>query len=236
MEIGQYLPAFLEEGIYQQPPQLFGHAYRIESNDSNYTMLELDKKGNRLILDGSDMGSMEFEAAETGSSQWGTWVLIPNGSCPLEAFTIEVERHFQPTFNCCTADEWHRGTLYAIPDAAMVLHTDRGDHSLNMDWYSARMLPENADELNSVTLTEQGSAAILLEVEGDAEPVNELTVMEEYHHGGQVDVRNYTLTRDENGQFPFPEVLAKRCEGKGQFAVYSISWEGGEYLFRVDYE
>ena len=234
--IGQKLPTFLEEGIYQQPPQLFGHTYRLESNDKAYTMLELEETGNRLILDGTDMGTMEFEAAETGSSSWGTWVLIPNGDSLVTAFTIEVDRHFLPTFDCRTADEWRWGTLYQIPDATMVLRTDRGDHSLNIDWYSARMLPENADELNSVTLTEQGSAAIVLELVDDAEPVKELTVTEEYHHAGQVDIRNYTLTRDENGQFPFPEPLAKRYEGNEQFAVYSIAWDGGEYLFRVDYE
>lgn len=238
--IGQKLPAFLEEGIYQQPPQLFGHTYRLETKarddgTQDYTMLELEETGNRLILDGTDMGTMEFEAAETGSS-WGTWVLIPNGDSPVTAFTIEVDRHFLPTFDCRTGDEWHWGTLYQIPDATMVLRTDRGDHSLNMDWYSAELIPENAEVLNSVTLTEQGSAAILLKLDADAEPVNELTVMEEYHHDGQVDIRNYTLTRDENGQFPFPEPLAMRYQGKEQFAVYSLTWDGGEYLFRVDYE
>ena len=168
----------------------------------------------------------------------GGVLFIPDSDSPVAEFTIEVDRHFDPKFNCrATGDQYRSwGTLYPIPDAAIGIHTDRGDHSLRMDWYSAERIPQNADDLNSVTLTGQGNAAIHLESEVDAEPVSELTVMEEYHHDGQVDRRTYTLTREENDIFPFPEPLTKRCEGKGQFAVYSISWEGGEYLFRVDYE
>ncbi len=241
--IGQRLPMFLEEGFFSQPPQLFGHTYRLESRFGDdvlkeCVLVELDENGKRLILDGIDMGHMEFEKAETGSSSWGTWHLIPNEDCPLEECTIEVDRHFSPDISYRTSDGQHRGwgTLYHIPDAAITIQTERGEHSLKMDWYSAGLIPENADELNSITLSGQGRVSIRLELEEGAASLTELTVMEEYHHGGQVETREYTLTRDESGSFPFPETLTKRYEGSGQFAVYSIAWDGGEYLFRVDFE
>lgn len=237
--IGQMLPQLQEEGLFAQPPQLFGHTYRMESNGADpydYTMVRLDENGNRLILDGIDMGYMEFEKGAPGSS-WGTWYLIPGENAPVQDCTIEVDRYFDPTIQYRTSDGQlaGRGTLHPIPDGTIYIQTVQGEYALNLVWYSAELIPENGDELHSLTLTEQGYASVHLEPEDDAEPVNELTFIEEYHYAGQVETGIYTLVRDENGRFPFPEAMEKRYEGSNQFAVYAICWDGGEYLIRVDF-
>lgn len=241
--IGQSIPQIMEEGLIARPPQLFGHTYRLESRsasheDPDYSTVKLLENGNRLILDGTDMGYMEFERADTGSSNWGIWHLIPNENAPLEECTIEVDRHFSPKISYISYDDQLRiwGNLYAVPDVRLELQTEQGSHTMVMEWYSARIIPENANALNSFTLTGPGSVSVHLKQKEADEPITKLTVMEEYHHAGQVDIRNYTLLRNEDGTFPLPEILTKRYDGYGQFAVYSISWDKGEYLFRINYE
>ena len=107
---------------------------------------------------------------------------------------------------------------------------------MKMDWFSARMIPKNTDAFHSVTLTGQGRAFIQPALEPEDEPVSELAVIEEYHHNGRIEIQEYTLIPDVNGLFPFPKELGKRYDGTGQFAVYSIAWDGGEYLFRLNFE
>lgn len=67
------------------------------------------------------------------------------------------------------------------------------------------------------------------------EAVTEFTITEEYHCDGQVQTREYHLQEDKNDLFPLPETLSSRSAGEGQYAVYSIDWEGGTYLFRLDF-
>ena len=52
-----------------------------------------------------------------------------------------------------------------------------------------------------------------------------------------VGVSRQTVSSWENNRsYPFPEKLAKRYEGEGQYAIYSFEWDGGIFLFRMNFE
>ena len=68
------------------------------------------------------------------------------------------------------------------------------------------------------------------------EEVDALTVKEEYHHGDQVEYREYFLSKDKNDQYPLPEdALTKRYDDADQYILYRVQWEGGEFLFRLQF-
>jgi len=79
----------------------------------------------------------------------------------------------------------------------------------------------------------RGYATICLQFHEDS--VTALTLIEEYHREDFCETREYTLQKDKNDEFPLPEPLTKRDDTPGAYILYRIPWDGGEYLFCINY-
>lgn len=204
-------------------------------------MIELDSDGSTLLLDGEPIGQFAMTETTEGSTR-RTWELLleedPDASIVLTMRSNSLDNIIlEYRIDASTPEYYSYVTLWSvrlapIPKVRFELESDRGTSSLYMDWYSTNLIPENAQALNAAALEGRVKASIVLEDDS----VTELTVLEEYHHNGQVSTREYHLTKDKNGVFPLPEELSPRYNGEGQFAIYSIAWGSGEYLFRLDFE
>lgn len=76
-----------------------------------------------------------------------------------------------------------------------------------------------------------GSGTLFIGV-GGLETEN-LTLTEEYHHGETVEYREYLLEPPERGGFSLE--LATRYDGVEEYALYRVSFGGGEYRFTVTF-
>jgi hypothetical protein len=124
--------------------------------------------------------------------------------------------------------QW-RWVLKKIPKAWFAITNSQSTSASQMDWYTTGTYSGEVDRVNYTTLPE--NSTIHLECKFDG--ITELTVIEEYHNGDQVETREFTLIKDKNGKYPFPEAPAKRYEADDQYILYRLQWDGGEYLFRL---
>lgn len=227
----------LTEGGAFSKAQPFGHDYRIaqvevgEGEDPNAIVtLETGVSANRLKIDGRSIG--EFEYAKPANYQRdtvkGIWNLVPEEGGAVYRLEVDMEDVPRLSYLVDEQVQW-RWVLKKIPKAWFAI-TSSFTSASQMDWYTAGTYSGEGDRVNYTTLPE--NSTIHLECKFDG--VSELTVIEEYHNGGQVESREFTLTKDKNGIYPFPETPKKRYEGEDQYILYRLQWDGGEYLFRLD--
>lgn len=219
--------------------QPFGSEYRIAQvlygeAESENAIVELDQFGNDLIIDSEIIGEFEYVKPVSGQQETilGIWHLVPEGEADT-LYKLEVSSKEITTLSCLKNDrlQWS-WEIQKIPAVWFALTTSELTSASRMDFYNAGTFSGDGMELNYTSLSGTGT----MHIECRDNSVTELKLTEEYHFGNQVETREYTLQKDKNGNFPFPEELSARYEGAGQYAVYSIEWDGGEYLFRLDFK
>ncbi len=236
--IGSTFLGQLTDGGAFSKAQPFGHDYRIEQievgeaeNPNAIVTLEIATSGGRLKIDGDVLG--KFEYAEPANYQQdtvkGIWHLVPKEE-PDAVYRLEVDMQDETRLSYLVDEQvqW-RWVLKKIPKAWFAITNSQSTSASQMDWYTTGTYSGEGDRVNYTTLPE--NSTIHLECKFDG--ITELTVIEEYHNGGQTESREFTLTKDKNGIYPFPEAPAKRYEGDDQYILYRLQWDGGEYLFRL---
>lgn len=219
--------------------QPFGADYRIsevlygEAENEN-AIVELDQLRNRLTIDGERIGKFEYVNPVSGQRETtlGIWHLVPEDD-PDALYKLEVSSDNVTTLSCLENNQlqwsWE---LREIPAVWFALTTSKYTSGSRMTFYNAGTRSDDALALSSTSLSGTGTMYIqCVDVS-----VEQLTLTEEYHFGDQVEIREFTLQRNKDGFFSFPEELKARYEGAGQYAVYSIAWEDGEFLLRLDFE
>lgn len=192
--------------------------------------LEFQLSGNWLKLNGERIGTFAYVAPTENQTEQGVWQLVPEDH-PEELYKIVVDEKgdviFSHFVDDCLQNRWR---LEAIPKLWFAVTNSEFTSASQMDWYDTGSFSGDVTELNHTTLT--GDGTIHLECSDDS--ATELVVTVEYHNGDQVETREYTVQKDKNAHFPIP---AEECryEGAGQYAVYRVAWDGGEFLFRLDF-
>lgn len=233
-----FLGQMTQNGAFSKA-QPFGHDYRIAQvevgeaeNPNAMIALDLYMRGSVLKIDG-DMVDGRFEYAKPANYQQdtvkGIWHLVPEDD-PNGVYRLEVSNSDETRLSYLVDEQvqW-KWLLKKIPKAWLAITNSQFTSASQMDWFTRGTYSGDPETVNSTTLTEDSTLHLECKFDG----VTELTVIEEYHNGGQVESRKFTLQMDKNDQYPFPEAPVKRYEGENQYILYRLQWEGGEYLFRL---
>lgn len=65
-------------------------------------------------------------------------------------------------------------------------------------------------------------------------PLSPTRRKEEYHHGGNVEAKEYVLESEIPGSFVLD--VETRYNGKQEYALYRIPYEGGEFRFILTFD
>lgn len=230
-----FLRQFTQSGGFSKA-QPFGE-YRIvqsefgEAEDPNLIIsMDYSLTTIRLKLGEERIGEFQYVQPTKYQEETvkGIWHLVPEDN-PDALYKLEVNAQDQTTLSYLIDDQlqW-RWLLQQIPKVWFVVNNSEFNTAHQMDWFNQGTYTGDPDTVNSTTLTWEGTVCLQCRFEG----VSELTVIEEYHHGDQVEYREYFLPRDKNDNFPMPDdALEQRFEGEDSYILYRLQWEGGEYLF-----
>lgn len=229
---------FSEMGVFSRA-QPFGFDYRIveveygTATDEN-SIVSLEQFGNGLRIDGTNIGVFQYKNPTEAQrkSVKGIWQLVPEEE-PEALYKLEVNGEDRVTLSFLIDDQLHwRWALCRIPKMYFELNKPNVTSVLPMDWYNTGTFSGDPLEVNYTTLTGTGTAGLRC----NDQEITKMTVIEEYHCGDKVEAREFSVSRDKNDAFLFPEPLSRRYEGEGQYALFRVTWDGGEYLLRVDFE
>lgn len=218
----------------------FGEAYQVEQvlypEDMvvpEYTKIDLsgswmymeDRNGNRTTI-----GSFAYTDPVAGQTQQGIWQLIPDEN-PEAIYKLTVEADESVILSYFEQEQlqwkWQL-TLYSRDTCSVTVGTFGSTMAALPNWYApGRADPEpylkRADVVRSATLN---IAVFGLDTET-------LTMVEEYHHGDQVETTTYTLEPKKAGSFSMK--LETRYDGEEEWALYRIPFQDGEYRFTLTY-
>ncbi len=231
-----HMQQFQEMGFFSKA-QPFGSDYRIVevtygTMPEGSPAIELDQFGNVLRIDGVRLGEFSYITPREEQSVKGIWQLVPKDE-PDSLYKLEVSAEDETTLAFFVDDQlqW-RWEIARIPRVHFMIHSQNANVAYQMDWYPENGWSGEPGQLQQYNpLTDIGEISIQFH----DDTVSEFTITEEYHWDGQVKSTEYRLQKDKNDLFPFPEALSARHEGQGQYAIYSIDWQGGKYLFRLDF-
>lgn len=232
--LGSTMVGFLHDqgGFTQTQP--FGYEYRIlrtevGTAENPNAIIILRSFPPALILDEEYVGIFEAVTPTAHQKQTtkGIWHLVPENQ-PDTLYKLEISTEDLMTLSCLKDDQlqW-RWELKKIPKVMFALTTGDDLFGSEMDWFSDGTYTGDPAAVSDTTPSGEASAYIQCNFEG----VTQLTLIEEYHHNGQIHSREYTLVQDKDGNFPLPEDPVKRYEDGVQYILYRLQWEGGEYLF-----
>lgn len=227
--------SFDELGVVSKA-QPFGQSYRIESAvfgdvPDSKPIVSLDHFGTQISINNEILGEMEYRKPLEGQQDTvlGTWHLVPEDN-PKLLYKLEVNTE-QNVFLSCYEDDhlqW-QWLLQRIPGAFFNINSKQGATSWEMPWYQ----DQSADPASVAYGTMIGTGTAFIRF--DAQDITALTVTQEYHHNGEVEVTEYTLTRHEKHDcFYLPEDPMLKYEESEQFILYRFIWEDGAYLFRLN--
>ena len=238
---GSTLLGQLTDGGAFSKAQPFGHDYRIEAvevgsadNENSIIGLEMWLRSTVLKIDGESIGN--FEYVEPVDSQKdsvkGSWYLVPEENTDA-LYKLEVSAEDETRLSYLLDDQlqW-RWVLKKIPKAWFNMTNSQFTSASEMDWFNTGTYTGDPETVNYTTLAAESKVHLECKFDG----VEELRIIEEYHYGDQVEAKEFTLMKDKNGKYPFPETPEKRYEGENQYILYRLQWDGGEYLFRLKFK
>ena len=235
-----FMEQFAEQGAFSKA-QPFGAEYRIsaveigEASDPN-VILAMDQSlaGGNLKIGDHRIGRFEYvePAKHQQETVKGIWHLAPEDD-PDGLYKLEVSADDNITLSYLIDDQlqW-RWQLQKIPKVWFVLNNTEFNVAYQMAWFTEGTFSGELETTNDTTLSEETTAYLQCKFEG----ITELTLIEEYHHNGKTETREYTLVKDKNDNFPLSEAPVKRYTDSEQYILYRLQWYGGEYLFRLNFE
>ena len=224
-----------DHGAFSQA-QPFGYDYRIVEVEYGQMpetppTLELSMVGFSLIMDNETVGNFTYIEPREDQTTKGIWQLVPEDGVGL--YKLEVNAQDETILAYFVDDQlqW-RWEISPVPVAQLMA---RGYGSVSIapiDWFPEGSWSGSPNTMNSGTFYDGEAISILFAGNGP----DVLTVTEEYHHGDTVETARLQLEKNRNGAYPFPEKIKKRYEDEDQYIIYSFAWDGGIFLYRVNFD
>lgn len=186
----------------------------------------------RIYKNGDDyesIGSFTYQEPSQTQTEKGIWLLTPEDD-PMALYRVAVESDGGVTLSYSYQEQlqWKwllRKEYLCSLSVATYGHT----MYMNPDW----LLPEEPDPTPYFKHTDvTGTAAMTIVLPGFDQ--TQLTLIEEYHHGTTVESATYQLDRVKPGSFTLE--LKTRYDGKEEYALYRIPYEGGEFRFVLTFD
>ena len=177
--------------------------------------------------DSTRIGAFVYLEPVEGQTQKGIWQLIPEEN-PDTLYKLTVEEDDSIILSYYTREQlFWRGLLtnYGRDTCVITVPTFGSTMQMRPDWYA----PGRPDPTPGSHTDVVGSATLKITVGGL--PTENLTLIEEYHHGDSVETTTYTLEPDKPSSFSLK--LETRYEEEKQWALYRIPYEDGEYRFTL---
>ena len=230
------MAAYMEDSGAFSEAKPFGYDYRIVDVEYGGTpsptpTVELSMLNSSLSLDGEHLGAFSYIEPITEQTEKGIWQLIPEGSGnTMYKLVVSAEDKTTLAYYVDGQLQW-RWKIEKVPTGQFYLRVLGSIGMGPMDWYPADRAQEPYS-MNSNTFSEGHRASVRI----PGYDKETLLVTEEYHWNGQVEIHEFQLHREKNGSYSFPKDFGKRYEGKGQYAIYSIEYAGGVFLYKLKFQ
>ena len=202
------------EGIRVNLSNVMGVQYRLN-------ITEPDGEYKRL-------GECVYTEPLPGQTEKALWQLIPEDA-PDTLYRIAIEADDSVTLACYSQDQLQYKWLLTRADTCHVSIRSTGKIvSKSPDWYPAGS-PDPEPYLKSADVVQ--TATLTIHISGLE--TDTLPLLEEYHHGTQVESAKYTLIPGDRGSYTLD--LATRYDSTEEYALYRIPFEDGEYRFTVTF-
>ena len=245
ISVSASLPSILENGITSTASSNpFGTHYRVQEiiyqkeQESIPTLITLDADRYTLILNHTTIGTFTKAETDPGAIR-SEWTLIPTGDPDGRVHLSSLKTNADDIIltyytDNSTAEYTSYDTLWQLrlaplDDVSFLIETQNSHSSLLMDWYPPELL-NGWEQLPPGMLLESPANAFII-----WDSISTLDITEEYYHNGIADRTQYQLIKDKRGYLPLPQAIYRRYPKGEQYAVYRISYEGGEYLFKIQY-
>ena len=167
--------------------QPFMTLYRIEAVEygevpEELPLVDLDRGMNSFYIGSDYVGEFEYVKPVSGQEEIsGIWHLIPEGT-QAELYKLEVSTDGQTRLSFFIDDQLQfRWLLKALPKAKINFNSPELMMACDMEWFAH--WDGDLAPVNSTTFRGDAAASIQL----SEESVKSLTLVEEYHWGGQVE-------------------------------------------------
>ena len=162
-----------------------------------------------------------------GTGQLGTWQMVPAADETL-AYWITVEGDGSVLLSLYQNNtlQWQWKLIADDPVIASISVQTWGATGVKiLDFYTPEAPDPQPDFEKQTSVNGKGILTVAL-----SHPKSEqLTLIEEYHHGNTVETTTYTLEPKSPGSYAMD--LKTRYDGKDEWALYRIPYEDGEYRF-----
>lgn len=202
--------------------------YPQEETVPEYTKIDLsgliarveDRNG-----ESTNIGRFVYVEPVEGQTQKGIWQLIPEEN-PKAMYKLTVEADDSVILSYYQEEQllWKgRLTDYGRDTCVITVPTYGSTMQMVVPWYA----PGREDPTPGSRASVIGKATLKIAVGGL--PTEDLTLVEEYHHGNSMETATYTLEPIKTGAFSLD--IKTRYDGKEEWALYRIPYQDGEYRF-----
>ena len=187
-----------------------------------------DRNGDRTKL-----GKFVYADPVEGQTQKGIWQLFPEEN-PDAMYKLTVEADDRVILSYYEQEQllW-KGLLadYGRDTCVITVPTFGSTMQMRPDWYAPGREDPQHENRPGTHVDVVRTAKLNLIVGGL--PTENLTLLEEYHHGDTVETATYILEPGKPGSFALK--LETRHDGENEWALYRIPYEDGEYRFILTY-
>ncbi len=213
--------------------------YRVETvlypqDDPTYrnAVIELGNNTLMLAVDGVDreyIGRFDYSEPTVEDTAKGIWFLVPEED-PQDLYKLTLEQDDSVVLSYANAGtlqwQWKLKPNHRV--ASLHIDTLAKDIFAPVTWYPAGY--PDGEKPNFKNISVAPKATLGIKVYGlEGKP---LVIHEEYYHEDQVDYQTYEIPAKREHQYEM-EVEARYGALKGQYAIYRIPFEDGEYRFTL---
>lgn len=220
----------------------FDHVYRVEevlyqaddAADTPVVELASGLNTNSLYLTDDNLDSVkigEFTYVEPApgaqeASVKGIWQLIPEDDADsMYRLTVEADDSVILSYSISEQLQW-KYKLDRVDVMGSTVSTVGQRTSMRLEWFEEGTFHGDLAQLTKADINKKGNIGFTI----DDPAVTILTLYEEYYHNGEMESAQYTISPDT----PLPE-FHTRFESVGQYAIYRIPYENGEFIFCINY-
>ncbi len=184
----------------------------------------------RVYKNGDDyktLGNFTYQAPIAHQAENGIWLLVPEDD-PQGLYRLIVDADGRVILSYSKQEQLQWKWLLREEYSCMVNVATFG-HSMfmNPNW----LLPHEEDPEPYFKHTDvTGKATVTITLPG----LEMLRLIEEYHHCGKVETKEYVLEPEIPGSFVLE--VETRYDGNQEYALYRIPYKGGEFRFNLTFD